>query len=216
MQSKPYNCAMESLNAIATVAGIAALGIMSPGPDFLAISYSSVTGLKRNAFAVAAGVVLGNGLWAGAALLGVSTLFALFPSLFLTIKLCGAAYIAWLGIQLLRTAKTPLPFGSEAPDEAKLCAMFRKGLSTTMANPKAALYYASALSSTAPENASFLLLGLMVATVIAVAVLWFSVVVSILTTPLASQALRRFKFYFESVFGLLLVAFGIKQLISRA
>ena len=144
---------------------------------------------------MAAGVVLGNGLWAGAALLGVSTLFALFPSLFLTIKLCGAAYIAWLGIHLLRTARTPLPSGSESPDDPELSAMFRKGLSTTMANPKAALYYASALSSAAPENASFLLLCLMVATVVVVAVLWFSVVVSILTAPRAGQAFRRFKVY---------------------
>jgi threonine/homoserine/homoserine lactone efflux protein len=207
---------MESFNAIATVAAIAAMGIMSPGPDFLAVSYASVTGLKRNAIAVAAGVVLGNGIWAGAALLGVSTLFALFPSLFLIIKFCGATYIAWLGIHLLRTARTPLPLGSQAPDDSKLFAMFRKGLSTTMANPKAALYYASALSSAAPENASFLLLVLMVATVIVVAVLWFSVVVGILTTPRASQAFREFKVYFESVFGLLLLAFGIRQLLSRA
>ena len=206
---------MESINALATVAAIAALGIMSPGPDFLAVSYASVTGLRRSAIAVAAGVVLGNGLWAGAALLGVSTLFALFPSLFLTIKLCGAAYIAWLGIQLLRTARTPLPSGSASPDDPELSAMFRKGLSTTMANPKAALYYASALSSAAPENASFLLLCPMVATVVVVAVLWFSVVVSILTTPRAGQAFRRFKVYFESVFGLLLLAFGLKQLMSR-
>ena len=206
---------MESINALVTVAAIAALGIMSPGPDFLAVSYASVTGLRRSAIAVAAGVVLGNGLWAGAALLGVSTLFALFPSLFLTIKLCGAAYIAWLGIQLLRSARTPLPSGSASPDDPELSAMFRKGLSTTMANPKAALYYASALSSAAPENASFLLLCLMVATVVAVAMLWFSVVVSILTTPGASQAFRRFKVYFESVFGLLLLAFGLKQLMSR-
>ncbi len=164
---------------------------------------------------MAAGVVLGNGLWASAALLGVSTLFALFPSLFLTIKLCGAAYIAWLGIHLLRTARTPLPSGSESPDDPELSAMFRKGLSTTMANPKAALYYASALSSAAPESASFLFLCLMVATVVAVAVLWFSVVVSILTIPRAGQAFRRFKVYFESVFGLLLLAFGLKQLMSR-
>ncbi len=138
----------------------------------------------------------------------------LVPLTFLTIKLCGAAYIAWLGIQLLRTARTPLPSGSASPDDPELSAMFRKGLSTTMANPKAALYYASALSSAAPENASFLLLCLMVATVVVVAVLWFSVVVSILTAPRAGQAFRRFKVYFESVFGLLLLAFGLKQLMS--
>lgn len=207
---------MESIHALWTVAAIAAVGIMSPGPDFLAVSYAAITGLRRDAAAVAAGVVLGNGIWAGAALLGVGALFALFPSLFLAIKLSGAAYIAWLGIQLLRSARTPLPERTAADPSMSLGTSFAKGLSTTMANPKAALYYASALSSAAPENASMLLLGWMLTAVVAVAVVWFSLVVLVLSTPRAGNAFRRFKVYFESLFGVLLLAFGLKQFLSRA
>lgn len=207
---------MESIHALWTVAAIAAVGIMSPGPDFLAVSYAAITGLRRDAAAVAAGVVLGNGIWAGAALLGVGALFALFPSLFLAIKLSGAAYIAWLGIQLLRSARTPLPQRTAADPSMSLGTSFAKGLSTTMANPKAALYYASALSSAAPENASMLLLGWMLTAVVAVAVIWFSLVVLVLSTPRAGNAFRRFKVYFESLFGVLLLAFGLKQFLSRA
>ena len=189
---------------------------MSPGPDFLAVSYAAITGLRRDAAAVAAGVVLGNGIWAGAALLGVGALFALFPSLFLAIKLSGAAYIAWLGIQLLRSARTPLPERTAADPSMSLGTSFAKGLSTTMANPKAALYYASALSSAAPENASMLLLGWMLTVVVAVAIVWFSLVVLVLSTPRAGNVFRRFKVYFESLFGVLLLAFGLKQFLSRA
>ena len=207
---------MESIHALWTVAAIASVGIMSPGPDFLAVSYAAITGLRRDAAAVAAGVVLGNGIWAGAALLGVGALFALFPSLFLAIKLSGAAYIAWLGIQLLRSARTPLPERTAADPSMSLGASFAKGLSTTMANPKAALYYASALSSAAPENASMLLLGWMLTVVVAVAIVWFSLVVFVLSTPRAGNAFRRFKVYFESLFGVLLLAFGLKQFLSRA
>lgn len=206
---------MESIYALLTVAAIAAVGIMSPGPDFLAVSYAAVTGTRRDAAAVAAGVVLGNGIWAGAALLGVGALFALFPSLFLVIKWCGAAYIAWLGIQLLRSARTPLPDSAADGESMSLGALFAKGLSTTMANPKAALYYASALSSAAPENASLLLLFWMLTVVVAVAVIWFSLVVLVLSTPRASRAFRRFKVYFESLFGVLLLAFGLKQFLSK-
>lgn len=207
---------MESIHALWTVAAIAAVGIMSPGPDFLAVSYAAITGLRRDAAAVAAGVVLGNGIWAGAALLGVGALFALFPSLFLAIKLSGAAYIAWLGIQLLRSARTPLLERTAADPYMSLGTSFAKGLSTTMANPKAALYYASALSSAAPENASMLLLGWMLTAVVAVAIVWFSLVVLVLSTPRAGNAFRRFKVYFESLFGVLLLAFGLKQFLSRA
>lgn len=207
---------MESMYALLTVAAIAAMGIVSPGPDFIAVSYASVTGSRRNAVAVASGVVLGNGVWAGAALLGVSALFALFPSLFLVIKMCGAAYIGWLGIQLLKSASRPLPVSAESPNSSSTWDMFVKGLSTAMANPKAALYYASALSTAAPENASFLLRSSMLATVVTIAAIWFSFVALVLSTERASNAFRRFKIYFESVFGVLLLSFGIRQLLTRS
>jgi threonine/homoserine/homoserine lactone efflux protein len=207
---------VESIYAVLTVAAIAAVGIMSPGPDFLAVSYTSITGRKRNAVAVAVGVVLGNGIWAGAALLGVGTLFALFPSFFLVIKMCGAAYIAWLGIQLLRSARIPLPTGAGSDDSSSIRSSFAKGLSTTIANPKAALYYASALTSAAPHDASLMLLSLMVASVVAIAAIWFALVVLVLSTERAANAFRRFKIYFESLFGALLLAFGIRQLLTRS
>lgn len=207
---------MESLFAIATVAAIACVGIMSPGPDFVAVTYAAVTGSRRSAAAVAVGVVLGNGLWAGAALLGVGALFGLFPSLFLVIKTIGALYLLWLGIGLLRNARKVLPDAVEGAPSGPLFKSFSKGLSTTMANPKAAIYYASALSSAAPVDAGFVLLGGMVLSVFAVAALWFTIVVSVLSTPKAAAAFRRFKVYFESFFGTLLVGFGVRQLISRA
>jgi threonine/homoserine/homoserine lactone efflux protein len=206
---------METLIAIATVAAIACLGIMSPGPDFVAVTYTAVTGSRRSAAAVATGVVLGNGIWAGAALLGVRALFALFPSLFLLIKTLGALYLLWLGVGLLRSARKPLPESGTQSASGSWVGYFSNGLSTTMANPKAAIYYASALSSAAPANASFMLLLAMLAAVLVVATLWFSVVVMVLSTPKASAAFRRFKVYFETLFGVLLVTFGLRQLLAR-
>jgi threonine/homoserine/homoserine lactone efflux protein len=206
---------MEAFIAIATVAAIASVGILSPGPDFVAVSYAAVSRARRQAALVAAGVVLGNGIWAAAALLGVATLFALFPSLFLAIKALGALYLLWLGLQLLRNARRPIaaPVGGQAPAGAG--ALFAKGLSTTLANPKAALYYASALSSAAPAGAGWWLLAAMLLAVIAVAAAWFALVVGVLTTPRAAAAFGRFKLYFESFFGCLLIAFGLRQLLAR-
>lgn len=206
---------MEALLAIATVAAISGVGILSPGPDFIAVSYASIAGSRRDAAAVAAGVVLGNGIWAGAALLGVGSLFALFPSIFLTIKTLGALYLLWLGVQLLRNARKPFPASGPGTMAGPLAAKFSKGLSTTMSNPKAAIYYASALSSAAPAAASFALLAGMLLTVIVVASVWFATVVYVLSTPKAAAAFRRFKVYFESFFGILLVSFGLRQMVAR-
>lgn len=206
---------VESFLAIATVAAVSCVGILSPGPDFIAVSYASITGSRRDASAVAAGVVVGNGIWAGAALLGVGTLFALFPSVFITIKTLGALYLMWLGVQLLRSARSPLPVGVSGVMSGSLAAKFSKGLSTTMSNPKAAIYYASALSSAAPTSASLTLLGGMLLAVVVIAAIWFSTVVYILSTPKAVDAFRRFKVYFESFFGVLLLSFGVRQMANR-
>jgi len=207
---------LESAIAVAIVAAIAGVGIVSPGPDFIAVTYASVTGSRRQAAAVAAGVVLGNGVWAGAALLGVGALFALFPSLFVAIKTIGALYLLWLGSRLLRSARLPLPAAGSSSTSRSFVSAFSKGLSTTMANPKAAIYYASALSTAAPAAASWWLLAAMLASVIVVAALWFTFVVQVLTRPRAAAAFRRFKVYFESLFGVLLVSFGLRQLLGRA
>lgn len=207
---------MTEITAVATVAAIAAVGILSPGPDFIAVSYTAMTGNRRQAVAVAAGVVLGNGVWAGAALLGVGILFALFPSLFLTIKVAGALYLMWLGFKLLRNAKNPLPDKFEGKVKGAMVRGFSKGFLTTLSNPKAAIYYASALSMAAPSGAGWGLLLSMLMAVVIVATLWFLVVVFILSNPRASRVFRYIKVYFESVFGVLLLSFGLRQLLSRS
>jgi len=165
---------------------------------------------------VAVGFVLGNGVCSGAALLGAGTLSALFQSFIFVIKMCGAAFIAWLGIQLLRSARIPLPTCAGSDNSSSIRSSFAKGLSTTIANPKAALYYASTLTSAAPHDASLMLLSLMVASVVALAAIWFALVVLVLSTERAANAFRRFKIYFESLFGTLLIAFGIGRLLARS
>ncbi len=96
-----------------------------------------------------------------------------------------------------------------------LGAKFSKGLSTTMSNPKAATHYVSAISSAAPAAASVTLLTGMLLAVIVVASVWFATMVYVLSTPRAAAAYRRFKVYFESFFGILLVSFGLRQMIAR-
>ena len=203
---------MELLQAILTVAAIAAIGIMSPGPDFFAVTYASMLQSRLSAFWVALGVICGNGIWAGAALLGVGALFALFPTFYLGFKIFGALYLCYLGIKMLRSARQPLPENGAESSSNSVYTLFSKGLATTMSNPKAAVYYASALSAAAPQHASWATLMLLLATVVLVATVWFSLVILVLSTPKASAAFRRFKAYFESLFGGLLLTFGLKRL----
>ncbi len=197
-----------------TLAGIAALGVMSPGPDFIAVTHAAVASSRKQAGAVAAGVVLGNGIWAAAALFGVGTLFILFPTLFIAFKVIGGSYLIYMGLRMLRQAKTPMSSTAEQSAPGVL-ASFVKGFSATIANPKAAIFYASALTAVAPLDASYGLLSLMVLVVLCVATVWFTCVVLFLSTPKASAFYKSIKVYLESVFGSLIMFFGINQILSR-
>ena len=55
----------------------------------------------------------------------------------------------------------------------------------------------------------------MLLTVIVIASVWFTTVVYVLSTPRAAEAFKRFKVYFESFFGVLLVSFGLRQMAAR-
>ena len=205
---------MDITVMLLTLAGIAALGVMSPGPDFIAVTHAAVASTRKLAGAVAAGVVLGNGIWAAAALFGVGTLFILFPTLFIAFKVIGGSYLVYMGFRMLRKARTPM---ASAVDTATpgILASFIKGFSATVANPKAAIFYASALTAVAPVDASYGLLSLMVVVVLLVAATWFTCVVLFLSTPKASAFYKNIKVYLESVFGSLIMFFGINQILSR-
>jgi len=196
-----------------TLAGIAALGVMSPGPDFIAVTHAAITSTKKQAGAVAAGVVVGNGIWATASLFGVGTLFILFPTLFIAFKIIGGTYLIYMGGCMLKNAKTPIISSKDASTGGTLTG-FTKGFSTTVANPKAAIFYASALTAVAPLDASYGLLSLMVLVVLCVAAIWFTCVVLFLSTPTASTIYDNLKVYLEAIFGSLIMLFGIKQLFT--
>jgi threonine efflux protein len=204
---------MDTLHIVLAAAGVSALGILSPGPDFIVVSHSAVAGRTRHAAWVATGVIVGNVLWAGAALLGLSALFALAPALLLTTKIAGAAYIAWLGVKLIRGAAAPLPEVASV-GSVSATSSFRRGLITTLANPKAAVFYASVLTTVTPASPGIALVMQVLVGVLVVASVWYATVVALLSSPVASNAYRRAKALIERTFGLLLLGYSGSRLLS--
>ncbi len=200
---------MDTVHALMAVSALAAVGILSPGPDFVVVSYTAMTGARRRAAWVASGVVLGNAFWAAAALIGLSALFLLAPTLFIAFKLAGALYLVWLGVKLIRGARVPLALESAHGENGSPLTCCARGLATTLANPKAAVFYASVLTAALPSSPGIGLVIGTIAGVALVAAVWFTVVVLVLSTARASALFRRFKVWVEAAFGSLLTGFGL-------
>src|SRR6202521_3446147 len=87
-----------------TFVGIALLVILSPGQDTALTIRNTLVGGRAGGIATAAGVVSGLAAWTVASRGGVAALLVASQPLFLAIRLIGAAYLIFLGLQALRAA----------------------------------------------------------------------------------------------------------------
>ena len=137
-----------------SIAVIQTLGWLSPGPNLVAISGAAMASGRVVGVATAAGVALGVGLWALFAVFGVALLFEAFPSIFLGLKLAGAAFLAWLGIQSIRAALQGVRGSlSKSVERQSAFPALRTGFLVLMTNPKAPIFFGAVLTSYLPLGA---------------------------------------------------------------
>lgn len=124
---------------------VALSSALSPGPaTLLAISNSINLGVRQVVFS-SLGNITGLFILATLATIGVGALLKTVPALFFTIKLAGAAYLIFCGIQQWRTSTTLF-----SPSNATYLTppknhqqLFIQGLSLALTNPKAILFCAA-------------------------------------------------------------------------
>ncbi|MDV3250764.1 LysE family translocator [Devosia sp. BK] len=112
--------------------------IVVPGMDMFFILANALTGGRSMGFAALAGVMLGGAVHALFGTLAVGVLTHLPTILFQAMILAGAAYMAWIGYTLLRSAITVDGIGRATTRSEG--AAFRQGLITCLINPKAYLF----------------------------------------------------------------------------
>jgi threonine/homoserine/homoserine lactone efflux protein len=201
---------MIDVSAIVGVTGIFALGVMSPGPNFLVVAQRAVTRGRADALATMLGVVTISMIWAGSSLFGISVVFKLFPWTRLALKLVGAGYLVWFGIRLWRHAGDPIAAAPAGPGaRAGFWPAFRAGLATNLANAKAIAFYSSVFAAAAPPPGETATLWLALALVMLISLSWYSLVAFALSTGAIARAYRGAKQTIERTCGVLMVAFGV-------
>jgi leucine efflux protein len=128
---------------------IGAFGIiLLPGPNSLFIlSVATARGVKAG-FQGAVGVFLGDTVLLALVGLGAAGLLRTTPALFMVVKYAGAAYLSWVGVQLLLAAvkkwrSADLPAHAEPEVPAHLAQPFKRALLVSLLNPKAILFLLS-------------------------------------------------------------------------
>ncbi|GAA0352749.1 LysE family translocator [Streptomyces olivoreticuli] len=135
---------MVSVHAFLGMAAVALGMVLTPGPNMMYLVSRSVTQGRRAGLISLLGVAVGFFVYLLAAIAGIATLFALVPAVYTTVKLAGAAYLAYLAWKALKpggvSAFDPQPLPPDPPRK-----LFTMGLVTNLLNPKIAILYISVL-----------------------------------------------------------------------
>ncbi len=135
--------------------------IVVPGPSVMFVIARAVTVGRRAALATVAGNAAGVYAQVVLVALGLGALVERSIAVFTVVKLAGAGYLVWLGVQAIRHRRDPITPG---PERAAPRPAWRDGFVVGIANPKAIVFFAAILPQFverdgAPAGAQMLALG---------------------------------------------------------
>ncbi|MFJ2320606.1 LysE family translocator [Pseudomonas sp. NPDC087817] len=144
-----------------------AVVFLLPGPDMILLLQTGARQGRGAALATAVGLAIARGCHVALAALGLAALFKAAPWTFDVVRLAGAAYLLWIGIQCLRSTLVPnLNAGDIADTRGQWREAIRRGLLTNLLNPKALLFCSVLLpqfivADGAPVLSQFTVLGML-------------------------------------------------------
>ena len=141
------------LTAFLAFAGAGALIVLLPGPDTLVVLRNVLLLGKRHGAMTALGVLTGLTIWVTAAAIGLTALLRASHDGYLALRLVGAAYLVWIGIQALRAKMI-----GQDPDESTarkplVGRGYRAGLATDLLNPKVGIFCITFMPAFIPSGA---------------------------------------------------------------
>jgi threonine/homoserine/homoserine lactone efflux protein len=160
---------MRSMTSYLAFVGTATGAVLMPGPDLFVVLRTALTGGARAGAWAAAGSAVGNLVWGTATVLGATALLTASASAFTTLKLAGAVYLVWLGVQALLAARRGDLVADERQPTARRGAgrAFRNGLTSDLGNVKVGLFWTALVPQFLPPDSGALLPAAMVATMAA-------------------------------------------------
>jgi threonine/homoserine/homoserine lactone efflux protein len=180
--------------------------IALPGPDFAIVTRNALVGGRSAGIRSTLGGAAGLTVHATAAALGLSALLAASAAAYATLKLLGVAYLVYLGLRLLLSARS-----DEVEKPARTGHWFAQGFLSSALNVKVALFFLTFLPQFLPTTGSTLLAAFGLSAIFAaIYVVWFSGLVLLVGRVRGVLRRPRVKAWIERVSGSALVAFGIR------
>lgn len=161
---------------------------LTPGLDTALILRTACAEGGKKAFYTALGIDAGCFIWGALVALGLGALLAVSEMAYTVLKICGAAYLSWLGLQLLIRPRSG--FSNSNGSIAAQGNWFIRGMLGNVLNPKMGIFYVSFLPQFIPAGHSPLIWTFFLVSIhVAIGTMWS--VTLILTTRFASAILKK-------------------------
>ena len=205
---------LGTVSQLVAFLGVAVLVIVTPGPDTALTIRNTLLGGRPAGIATALGVVSGQAVWALATSVGLVALLLASEPAFAAVRIAGAAYLIYLGVQALVAAFRPAGNDrvvAEPRRDLPTRTAVRQGLISNLGNPKMAAFFPSLLPQFVPAGdptfLPLLLLGLVFCSLTFVWLSAYAVLVARAGDLLRRSRVRR---AMEAVTGAVLVALGLR------
>jgi len=191
------------------------LAVASPGPDFAIVLRQSLQHGRRIAIWTSVGVGTAILLHVAYSLLGIGFILKSSPFAFAAVKYAGALYVAWLGVQALRTRpRADTAMGGAPTTPAAAGAAWLTGFLTNALNPKVTLFFVALFVTVIdPRTPKWVQAGYglwMAAATIG----WFSLVSVAFTRPAVSAVFVRYGHWVDRALGIVFIAFALSLALS--
>ena len=206
---------VQSLSAFVVAAGLFTL---LPGLDTAMILRTAAVEGPRRAALAAIGIICGCLVWGTAVALGLGALLAASAAAFNVLKWAGAAYLVWLGLNLIfkPRARIDLAAAAAAAPAGGNLTWMRRGLLTNLLNPKVGVFYVSFLPQFLPTGVAPAPFIFLLAVIHALLGLTWSACLIGATRPIAGALKRAGAVrWLDRVTGGVFLGFGVRLALER-
>ena len=203
---------------ILTFMGVAALLVMSPGPNGVLVA-RTVPGSGRAAgFANIAGFIAAFFLHGAFSIFGISVILVNSAEASFWFKIAGALYLGWLGLKALLEAWRGSPAAQKVAPAKRargLAKAFGEGFLTNALNPKVSMFYLAAFPQFVPAEGALQAAILLVVLHCLINLAWFGAMILLfgrLSRLAGGPRLRR---ALKALTGVIFIGFGARLALLR-
>jgi len=188
-----------------------------PGPDMALVTRQVLIGGPRLAQRTILGNLAGLLVHGAALAVGLSALLVASATAYTVVKLAGAVYLCWLGLQAILASRRPHAAEADATAERSYPRhAFLQGLLSTVLNPKPALFFLTLLPQFVDRDRPVLPQTFtLVAIHVVVGLIWLTAYAHIVERARLFLTTPRVRAWLERTTGAILIALGLRVAVER-